>query len=95
MNFYLSKNDVNVPSKCNKQKKKKKKIKKLIFVGFLKVNDEKSRMNCIRIRLSKERLRRSGSVTKVSDPDRKIPPKCAFISNFSVVKKALADASDI
>jgi hypothetical protein len=46
------KNDVNVPSKSNKQKKDRK---KLFFVGVVKVTDEKRR---IRIRSE------SGSVSQ-------------------------------
>jgi hypothetical protein len=43
--FLSLKNDVNVPSKSNKQKKL---CSKLVFAGILKVNDENSR---IRIRI--------------------------------------------
>jgi hypothetical protein len=45
-NFLSLKNEVNVPSKSNKQKKLK--IKKLFFCWHLKVSDENSR---IRIRI--------------------------------------------
>jgi hypothetical protein len=39
--FLSLKNDVNVPSKNSKQKKC---VKKLVFAGILKVNDENSRI---------------------------------------------------
>jgi hypothetical protein len=39
--FLSLKNDVNLPSKSNKQKKS---VKILVFAGILKVNDENSRI---------------------------------------------------
>ncbi len=49
-NDFLSlKNDINVPSKSNKQKN----LEKIIFVGILKVTDEKSRIQIpIRTKMS-------------------------------------------
>jgi hypothetical protein len=60
MTFYL-KIDVNLPSKSNKQKT----LEKPFFVGVLKATNEKSR---IQIRMSVERIRRSGSIPYVTDP---------------------------
>ncbi len=60
--FLSLKDDVNVPSKSNKQNNLGK---KLFFVGILKVTDEKSRsQSWIRISLSEVRIRGSGSIPK-------------------------------
>jgi hypothetical protein len=65
LDFYSLKNDVNEPSKSNKQNKQK-----LFFVGVLKVTYEKSWIRIrIRIRWSEVRIRGSGSVPKCQDPD--------------------------
>jgi hypothetical protein len=60
MIFYLSRIDVNVPSKSNTQKTQEKFC---FFVAILKATDEKSR---IRIRTGKSliRIRGSGTVPK-------------------------------
>jgi hypothetical protein len=58
--IFSLKNDVNVHSKSNKQKKKK-----LVFAGILKVRDENSRIRIrIRIHKSKAWIRGSGSTPK-------------------------------
>ncbi len=57
--FLSLKNDVNIPSKSNKQKIF---VKKLVFCWNLKVNDENSRIRIrIRINLSEAWIRGSGS----------------------------------
>ncbi len=59
LDFLSFKNDVNVPSKINKQRNFRKKI---VFVGLLKVNEENSRIRIrIRIHYSEAWIHGSGS----------------------------------
>jgi hypothetical protein len=60
------KSDVNVPKVSNKQKKLKK--KKLFFVNILKASKENTNIR-IRIHNPEVRIRGSGSVSKVTDPE--------------------------
>ncbi len=65
--LFMFENDVNAPSKNNKQKYFY--TNKLFFVGNLKVNEETSRIR-IRIRV---RIRIRIHLSRVSDPDRMDP----------------------
>jgi hypothetical protein len=69
--FLSLKNDINVPSKSNKQKI----VKNWFFAGILKVNDEKRRIRIQDPDLDPDPLVRS------MDPRIRIYPKMSWIRN--------------
>jgi hypothetical protein len=75
--FLSLKNDVNLASKSNKQKKK---CKKLVFAGILKVNDENIR---IRIQDPDPNLD-PDPLVRGMDPLIRIRPKMSWIRNTAV-----------